>query len=164
MEFIKNSPYFQEFNNPPILKNPLFVINPIQRDVTGDGTVYHIQFNQKIYDVANQWDTINHKFVAAETGYYFVQLSIWLTGLSTNYTTFFLKAVKGAFNMILDNKTFNNGCVYGALRLHTLDTIYAKEGEEIIFTLQVLGGTKTIDIAAAFPTWPNSRLQITRIA
>jgi hypothetical protein len=134
-----------------------------QTNVTGDGTfVDPVLFNSTTVNRSSSYSTGTSTFTAPATGVYLFYVNLYLYNLGAAHTAAgALVFVNGAtvYNIITNNPYLisdagtlvMNGCS-GSIALNSGDTV--------VVTLQVTGGTKTVDLGGALGNSSFSGFQI----
>lgn len=145
----------------PFPNKPLFLakLNAVQNNVTGDGTLYTIPFNETIIDRTGSFNTGTGAYVFPQTGAYQINYNIDIRGLAGANTQGFLGIVTTANSYLIHRAN------YGAIRdgtnnlieLSTSTIVNATAGNTLSCNLTVTGGGLVVDVfgqlGAFLHTW-----------
>jgi hypothetical protein len=147
-------------NNAINLKGPtpslMYTNLTTQSSVTGDGTIYEVQFTNKIYDVTSSFDGTS-TFTTPLAGNYNFSINIYLDGITTAMTNalVYLTTTQATYRFMQEN--FAPGqAVGGSYVISYAQVCPMAVGDTAILYLRVLNGTKVVSIdgstAAGFRT------------
>jgi hypothetical protein len=128
---------------------PMFrASNTITRtDVTGDGTIYQLIFNNEIFDRNNNYNNSTGVFTAPVTGKYLFMWSFLLTGIISSHTTAWTRLTTTSHTQYSDLRhAYNSATGAGELLLQGSTIIDMTGGDTAKVEIRVAGGTKVVDI------------------
>lgn len=130
--------------------------NADQSNVTGDGTIYDIQFPDEIFDVTNSFDAVS-TFTAPLSGKYFFNVQLLLSDVSAAMTNDLIYITTTAATYRLVQQSFAADISVGGVYVFNSSTIANMSvGDTAKVTIRFLNGAKALDIkgatAAAFRT------------
>lgn len=113
-------------------------------DVTGDGTVYTVAFNTEAFDVGSNFNTGTYTFTAPLTGKYLLSTQIRTQGASAN-------GLASDVVIVTSNRSYYSswptGTTAGTGTMHDLTVVADMDaGDTAYVTVNVAGGTKTVDL------------------
>ena len=122
--------------------------NADQVDVTGNGTVYAIQYTNEIYDNGNNFDAVS-TFTAPRAGLYLVTTSYWISGVAGHTDCRAYLKSGGATHFFFINNPTSGTWYTNSHRTVSSTVCYAGAGQDILIYLLVSGGAKVIDLQGA---------------
>lgn len=122
----------------------------VTSNVTGDGTVYTVGFNNSLVDQAGNYDNVN-TFTAAAAGIYHFEVCLYLLQLGAGHTTGTASLIitSGGNNQVLPLFDLNPGAMRNAannLAITSSVTTQLSSNDTVIVQLTISGSTKTVDI------------------
>jgi len=121
-------------------------------NVTGDGTVYSIPFDQEFFDVAGEFDTTTGKFTAAAKGVYCFIANILCEDTDLGHDTAQTKVqITGTYNQTNAQNNFDPTPIVDNIDQYTFvisTTTRLDAGDTAELTLEISGGSKNVDIIA----------------
>ena len=116
-------------------------------NVTGDGTLYNVQFTNVDFDITSNYDGVT-TFSAPQTGLYLFGVTVSLGAVFTSFMdemdVFLITTAGTIFLNTVDPYEVSSG--YSFLKLSSSQLIHMNAGNSAYIALAVHGGTKTIGI------------------
>ena len=128
--------------------NPSFMVRSgsDRNDVTGDGTVYTVQFDTESSDVGGNFNTGTYTFTAPVAGNYYFSVDVTGLGLLATHTAIILNLVtsSGTFSSYTEFIASN---VFSGYPAHVSTVVVMSASDTAYVTLTVYGGTKVVDVS-----------------
>lgn len=129
--------------------NPHFIAynNAQLPNVTGDGTLYTLPFNQVDANIGGHYNPATGVFTAATTGLYFFNIVLVTVGFNAAHNDFNIRLLTTTANWYLVQlKPLDIISIGGYIILTGSVEVLMNAGNTARFQVQVVGGTKAIDI------------------
>jgi hypothetical protein len=130
-------------------------------DQTGDGTIYAIVFNSENHDAGSNYNNTTGVFTAPVTGRYFLNATVYMSGLLSAHTFAALTMWNGTIGTTPIGREICNpwACSSGGLLSMSVSTCYQLSATNTVsVTLQVSNGTKVVDIELGFTSFSGNLL------
>ncbi len=123
----------------------LIILDAAKLNVTGDGTIYTVEFNTEIFDKSSDFNTGTYTFTAPITGRYLFSIQVHMYGLTSGMTIGYLKLVTSnrTYKKITSYQDF--GADYGAVGFTVLADMDTDDTAYV--TIYYDGGAKVADVA-----------------
>ncbi len=124
----------------------LSVTSATVSNATGDGTAVTVICDSELLDQAGNYDPTTGVFTAAESGNYQFNYGLYLNGIDASHTYALVQIVSTARTFQMANNSPFLASTGGALIYNGSVLIPMAAGNTVIFSIQVSGGTKTVNI------------------
>lgn len=118
-----------------------------QANVTGDGTLYQVLFDNERVDRAGEYDPATGVFTAAVTGLYLFSASVELTGVLAAHTDFFIGFIQGTNTRGVNRGDLSPDSV-GHVTLSHTHILSLAAGDQVYVRIKVGGSTKVVSIGS----------------
>jgi Pectate lyase superfamily protein len=117
-----------------------------QTNITGDSTIYTIQFNTKAFDVTGSFNTTTYKYTVPVTGLYDLCAQVFISGADgvshNDFNTYIVTSTDTLARSLI------TGITPTGLSQSVSKKQFLQMGTQIYVQVQVSGGAKTVDITA----------------